>query len=170
MSAAEQADMLADVERRIGPTVLKFYWDRLIRAPYFHMTELHAFVEEELSIAPASPDRVLRALRQQGELDYDVIDRRGSFYLLKSIVGIACFFVFVQPAFACHHFSTWRYPWPQSCRSAPALVRHVRLEQAPPAAPAPDTKPILIPPGWDEEQERREAIEALKTKLQQGGL
>ena len=54
------------------------------RRAYFHINELHDFVEEDVNIAPASPDRILRALRQEGKLDYDVIDRRNSYYLFKA--------------------------------------------------------------------------------------
>jgi hypothetical protein len=49
------------------------------------MTELHSYVEVQLQIAPASPDRVLRALRQEGDIDYVVVDRRASYYLLLPI-------------------------------------------------------------------------------------
>jgi hypothetical protein len=72
-----------------------------------------------------------------------------------------------QPAFAaCHRYSKWLYPWPQSCRATPTHMQRARLEQAPPPPAAiPDIDPILIPPDFDEQQERREAINKLKEKM-----
>jgi hypothetical protein len=60
-----------------------------------------------------------------------------------------------NPALACHRYSTWWYPWPQSCKSTPA-----RLAEAP-APPAPPARAIVT----DEESERVQAIEALKVEL-----
>jgi hypothetical protein len=75
-----------------------------------------------------------------------------------------------QPAQA-HCYRVWRYPTPQHCsvvvyaRPAPKLAR-----------PAPlikdiEVDPILIPPGWDEEQERHEALRQAQHELEvsQGG-
>ena len=63
---------------------------------------------------------------------------------------------FASPAFACHHFRHWAYPWPQRCWTARTPVRF---------APEPKLEPILIPPGWDEDEARRDAVEKLKVEL-----
>ena len=53
----------------------------------FHMDELRRFVEHELGgkIAPDSPGRILRQLRQQRRLNYTVICRRKSLYLVRPV-------------------------------------------------------------------------------------
>ena len=81
---SEQTEELRRVRSKIAPSVLRFYQARLASAPYFHINELHEFVVRDVQIAPASPDRILRALRQEGRLDYDVINRRASYYLFKT--------------------------------------------------------------------------------------
>jgi hypothetical protein len=59
------------------------------------------------------------------------------------------FLLNTQPALACHHYRSWSYPWPQSCRvgSAHALapVRKIALEPAPPPAPAPEVDAPVSP-------------------------
>jgi hypothetical protein len=77
-----QAALLKQKIAKIGPTILRFCQARVATNPYFHMEELHAYVEAQLQIAPASPDRVLRALRQDGDINYVVVDRRASHYCL----------------------------------------------------------------------------------------
>jgi hypothetical protein len=57
-----------------------------------------------------------------------------------------------------HCYSRWHYPWPQAGCRARAIAVHK-------PAPIPEIEPILIPPGWDEEQERREALEQAARKL-----
>ena len=46
----------------------------------WHMVDLHSFVGTRAQVAPASCDRILRALRASGELSYRVINRRNSLY------------------------------------------------------------------------------------------
>lgn len=60
------------------------------------------------------------------------------------------FIVAAQPAFACHRYSVWKYPFSQRCGVA-AQLRHVRLVKAPPTPAAPDP--------------RARAVEALKVEL-----
>ena len=66
-------------------------------------------------------------------------------------------------------YSRWYYPWPQSCRSTPARPHRTWVAEAPPApaAVASDIDPILIPPGWDEEQERAEALRQAERELEE---
>lgn len=74
----------ARVRSRIGSLILEFYEFRLhINATDFHMEDLKRFVENRAPysrIAPDSPGRILRQLRQEGHLNYKVISRRQSLY------------------------------------------------------------------------------------------
>ena len=76
----------ARVKSRIGSLILEFFaivknheW---IVKQTFHMQELLQFVEEGVSgkVAPDSPGRILRQLRQQHLLNYEVVSRRQSLY------------------------------------------------------------------------------------------
>jgi len=76
----------ARVRSRIGSLILEFFaivknheW---IVKQTFHMQELLQFVEEGVSgkVAPDSPGRILRQLRQQRLLNYEVVSRRQSLY------------------------------------------------------------------------------------------
>ena len=72
------------VRSRIGSLILEFC--RLTRRRFvvstFHMEDLREFVEQgvEGKIAPDSPGRILRQLRQQRLLNYRVISRSKSLY------------------------------------------------------------------------------------------
>lgn len=73
------------VEEKIGRFVIRFCRVRMqIQQPQFFAEELREYVIRELepweTIAPASPDRILRSLRQQHKLDYMVISRSESLY------------------------------------------------------------------------------------------
>ena len=46
----------------------------------FHVEALRKYVADRHQVAPASPDRVLRSLRQDGVIDYEVVSRRQSLY------------------------------------------------------------------------------------------
>lgn len=53
----------------------------MTRKREFKADELRSYVTRRvLGSAPASPDRVLRALRAKGLLDYEVVSRHGSIY------------------------------------------------------------------------------------------
>jgi hypothetical protein len=77
----EQKEHLERVSARIGAMVIRFCRNRRD----FHMEELRQYVVEQGEVAPASPDRILRWLRQKGFLDYEVINRRESHYRIKSV-------------------------------------------------------------------------------------
>jgi hypothetical protein len=50
------------------------------------MEELREFLSAaRIAFAPASPDRILRQLRQQGALDYVVVNRAASLYLITRV-------------------------------------------------------------------------------------
>lgn len=69
------------VRARIGDAILRFIRGRLASGkPQFTADELRAHVAQVHPSAPASADRILRALRQDGECAYTVINRRASLY------------------------------------------------------------------------------------------
>ena len=70
------------------------------------------------------------------------------------------FMLSAEPALACHHYRSWSYPWPQSCRvtsGAPVHQRNWFVEVKPEPRPAPAAEP--------EELTRDQAIETLKQEL-----
>ena len=68
----------ARVRSRIGSLIMEFCRENRT----FHMKDLLWFVESRIEgkVAPGSPERILRLLRQQGALQYEVVSRRESFY------------------------------------------------------------------------------------------
>ena len=75
----------ARVYSRIAPLIMVFYRDNA--GKQFHAEDLRRYVlAVEPDIAPGSPDRILRALRQEGKLDYVVIDRRNSLYQFRAVL------------------------------------------------------------------------------------
>lgn len=81
-----QSENLGRVRGRIGPLVLQFARSRLaLGQPDFRMAQLQEYVRERAESAPASPDRILRLLRREGLLDYEVLDRAGSLYRVKGV-------------------------------------------------------------------------------------
>lgn len=82
---AERQDAELDrVSSRIRGAILEFCRARL--GQQFFADELRAHVEQQCGkTAPGSADRILRALRQDGELAYRVINRRKSLYLIEGV-------------------------------------------------------------------------------------
>lgn len=78
-----QADHLARVSSRIGAVVLAFCAERVGRE--FVAQDLRDHVAHHELAAPASPDRILRLLRQGGLVDYVVVDRRKSLYRIDAV-------------------------------------------------------------------------------------
>lgn len=77
---SEQQENLRRVREKIAESVMAFYLARGC-GNSFHMKELADFVKSEVvDIAPDSPSRILRLLRQEGRLDYTVLSRKGSLY------------------------------------------------------------------------------------------
>jgi Fe2+ or Zn2+ uptake regulation protein len=67
------------VYAKIAPIILAFRSMHAGKA--FHAEELRIYVRHHApEIAPDSPSRILRLLREQGRLHYVVIDRRDSLY------------------------------------------------------------------------------------------
>ena len=75
---SEQAENLARVTAKIGDAILRFCRSRL--GETFRMEELVRFVRAETTIAPDSPSRILRQLRSQGLIGYEVLSRKDSLY------------------------------------------------------------------------------------------
>lgn len=74
--ALEQQVNLDRVRSRIARSIVAF----CNRRQTFHMEELLAYVEAETQVAPDSPGRILRDLRQQRLINYRVVNRRASLY------------------------------------------------------------------------------------------
>lgn len=76
---------------------------------------------------------------------------------MRSALVLVCL-LSAQPALACHRYSNWSYPWPQSCKAtsahpAPHKTWFVEIAAPPPAAPTV------------EDPARAQAIEQLKQDL-----
>lgn len=81
-----QQEELNRVKINIGELVEAFILHRWQTGqPRFYMRDLHDYILARTQIAPASPDRILRQLRQDGKFDYEVIDRQASCYQITAI-------------------------------------------------------------------------------------
>lgn len=80
---------LARVNSRIAKSVLEFCRGTLLdptsASGQFRMEQLTEWVRWDAGIAPDSPGRILRDLRQKGLIDYEVVNRRASLYRLTRI-------------------------------------------------------------------------------------
>lgn len=77
-------DFYAATSSRIGEAVALFYTQRMSQGfLVFHADDLRQFVTAVVGpVAPGSADRVLRDMRQSGEVNYTVLDRKNSQYKL----------------------------------------------------------------------------------------
>ncbi len=83
---SEQVLNLERVYDKIAECIIEFCNQRnQSKQPLFHMEDLQRFVADKLLIAPDSPSRILRALRQEGRIDYMVVNRRQSLYSLLPV-------------------------------------------------------------------------------------
>jgi hypothetical protein len=80
----EQEENLERVSKQIGDAILEFCRTRAAN-PRFHIDELRQFVAARVPIAPDSPGRILRQLRQRGDLDYTIVSRKDSLYELTRV-------------------------------------------------------------------------------------
>jgi hypothetical protein len=85
-SAAVQPANLARCKAVIAPVILDF-WKGKGTGTRFHMEELTNFVRARVPAAPDSAGRILRDMRQGGELNYSVVDRRKSLYQIEEVEG-----------------------------------------------------------------------------------
>jgi len=81
---ATQTQDLNRVTNRIADTILSFaQFKKATGDLQFHGVDLHIFIQATGGYAaPSSADRVLRQLRQEGYLDYVVLNRAQSLYQL----------------------------------------------------------------------------------------
>jgi hypothetical protein len=81
-----QTANLDRVKNNIGVHVrafVKLRWDTDQKR--FAMRELHDYIFQQTQTAPASPDRILRQLRLDGEFDYRVVNRKESLYEITAV-------------------------------------------------------------------------------------
>ena len=76
--ANDQQENLDRVRISIGDIVREFV---LAQRGEWTSAKLRAYVSQRAPSAPASADRILRDLRQRGEIDYVVVDRSKSTYV-----------------------------------------------------------------------------------------
>ena len=82
---SEQIENLTRVSDAIAQHVISF----LSNHTEFYVEDLRQYVFDNVKgyVAPASPDRILRALRQKGVVDYVVVSRSKSFYRSIPVTG-----------------------------------------------------------------------------------
>jgi hypothetical protein len=66
---------------------IKQFFDAHQLGEQFHAEDLHNFVRDKANIAPASADRIMRDMKQSGEINYEVVNRSQSLYR-KLAVGM----------------------------------------------------------------------------------
>lgn len=72
------------VREKIAPAIKEY--GRTMRGQEFHMDDLRRYVARFVGpVAPASSDRILRDLRQRKQIDYVVVSRRKSTYIIKEV-------------------------------------------------------------------------------------
>jgi hypothetical protein len=79
MSAKTQAIELQRVKLKTADLIQQFF-DAHQTGEEFHAEDLHAFVKAKANIAPASADRIMRDMKQSGQVNYEVINRSQSLY------------------------------------------------------------------------------------------
>lgn len=87
--SGEQEQQLDRVRGKLQPMILDFYHQRLSSEPKFFAADLRRFIASQSLVAPASPDRVLRDLRQRRKLNYRVLNRAASQYEALPIEEVA---------------------------------------------------------------------------------
>ena len=77
-----QTDHLERVTERIGSEIQAFCEDRLrAGTPEFYMVDLQKHIASRFeNVAPDSPSRSLRSLRQRGLVAHELLSRRNSHY------------------------------------------------------------------------------------------
>lgn len=87
----EQQAQLHRVTGALASSILRFCRARLATGrSEFYANELREYVQGSHESAPASADRVLRALRRDGILDYVVVSRKDSLYKLLRVAPAVC--------------------------------------------------------------------------------
>lgn len=83
---ATNAPELERVKSKIGNEVLAFCRWKMQRVSLnFTMADLAQWVRSQLGVAPDSPGRILRDLRQRGHVRYTVLSRKDSLYRIDFV-------------------------------------------------------------------------------------
>lgn len=84
--ADPQQENIARVRARITASVVAFWSERVEGDPVFTAAELRTYVEARHSgLAPDSPSRILRQLRQEGVVNYVLESRAASRYRATAV-------------------------------------------------------------------------------------
>ena len=75
----DQQSNLQRVKSKTAGAILAFF-DSLHVGDEFCAQQLRDYVAALVPVAPASPDRILRDMRQRGQLNYEVVSRSQSLY------------------------------------------------------------------------------------------
>lgn len=75
----EQARQLDRVRGKTAEAIVEFF-EGLQCGQEFHADDLRQAVASRVMVAPGSPDRVMRDLRQKGVIKYQVVSRADSLY------------------------------------------------------------------------------------------
>jgi len=75
----DQREHLQRVASKTSAAIAEFFAKLDVGAD-FRAQELRDHVAAQVQTAPASPDRVMRKMRQDGEINYEFVNRRGSLY------------------------------------------------------------------------------------------
>jgi hypothetical protein len=80
----------AQIQRVRGSTAwaISEFFTGLQTGQEFHADDLRRYVAERVTVAPASPDRVMRDMRKRGEIDYTVVSRSDSRYRKLDRIGV----------------------------------------------------------------------------------
>lgn len=88
MTHPEQPVNLRRVRANIGPTIVAFWTECLASAvSTFTTAQLVRYVAMKHPMAPDSPSRILRALKQAGSVNYVVVNRAASLYRALPLEG-----------------------------------------------------------------------------------
>ena len=83
---SDQHTELTRVKSKISKSIMAFFKKKGV-GHEFHADDLRRYVESFTGrTAPGSADRILRELRQQMALNYEVTNRRQSLYLITPVV------------------------------------------------------------------------------------
>jgi hypothetical protein len=73
----------------LEPHILAFFRERGV-GHEFHAADLCRYVWDRVLCAPESPGRIMRCLKVEGRLDYEVVSRSGSLYRVLCWDGRLC--------------------------------------------------------------------------------
>ena len=78
---------LQRVRLKIGDLIVAFHRERLFSGQHeFHANELATYIQRQIPDTTFdSASRILRNMRQRGEIDYEIISRRDSHYRLLKL-------------------------------------------------------------------------------------